>query len=52
MCLLENDPDRAASLAQKGRETYLQEFSVEAGAKRFGELTQMTIQYFKSSVAK
>jgi len=47
MCSLEKDREKAASLANKGRETYLREFSVEAGAKRFGKLTELAIVNFK-----
>jgi glycosyltransferase involved in cell wall biosynthesis len=46
MCALEKDRQKAASLAKKGRETYLREFSVEAGAERFGRLTELAILSF------
>jgi len=48
ICLLEEDHDKAMYLAENGRETYLQEFSAEAGARRFGGLTELAIRKFRS----
>ena len=47
---LESDREFALTIAQRGRETYEQDFSIEAGRKRYSELTRHAIERFGARV--